>query len=509
MATSEAIRAEIEEEKSKLAQQHQVEKELKAQKEGALETQLLRRQLDEAREHCRISRNRIQTEKFYIQGINEDRYGLYTPAHLATSGTRLTPKDSTQQPSVGSEMSCTEGIVKREYVWKIQGLAWLKEALSTTDEPEYAVTKDTFLVGPAEFDFVYHPGRGRLNSDVGDFHASLAIECLNDENASFRHKVFIQRNDSEFVQWGSEGRCDRVIEGLVAGPDVTSTGVATGIFGLSHEELLQSEWVHEDTLTVKFEVEVRPDTLTSFLPEKPPQVQVPASSLMSNFLSLLEDGCFSDVTFLVKGEVLKAHSQILAARSEVFKAELGSGMRESLTKEVTVTDSDPQVFKAMLRFLYSDEFSHIEASIKESTESGAKTASDTGGTDGAGKQKNAFSKLSFLQELLSVSHKYQVSRLSAWCEKKLCDQVSEGEVCWLLCQAHLLDAKALQEVCMKFIRDNFEKVSASEEFAKMISQWPELLLKLSLMGFGASASTAAAAQQNFQRKRKRESSPEA
>ena len=32
-----------------------------------------------------------------------------------------------------------------------------------------------------------------------------------------------------------------------------------GIFGLTHKQLLDSEWVENDSLTVKFELEVRPD----------------------------------------------------------------------------------------------------------------------------------------------------------------------------------------------------------------------------------------------------------
>ena len=35
--------------------------------------------------------------------------------------------------------------------------------------------------------------------------------------------------------------------------------IAEGIFGLSHKQLLGSEWVENDSLTVKFELEVRPD----------------------------------------------------------------------------------------------------------------------------------------------------------------------------------------------------------------------------------------------------------
>ena len=43
------------------------------------------------------------------------------------------------------------------------------------------------------------------------------------------------------------------------GPDVEEHdgSPADGIFGLSHDELLGSEWVENDTLTVKVKLEVR------------------------------------------------------------------------------------------------------------------------------------------------------------------------------------------------------------------------------------------------------------
>lgn len=54
-----------------------------------------------------------------------------------------------------------------------------------------------------------------------------------------------------------------------------------------------------------------------------------------------------DVTFVVQGETMKAHSPILCARSEVFEKELTAGLRESTSKDrirpETMTEKDPSV----------------------------------------------------------------------------------------------------------------------------------------------------------------------
>ena len=67
-----------------------------------------------------------------------------------------------------------------------------------------------------------------------------------------------------------------------------------------------------------------------------------------------DSGRGADVTFLVKGEAICAHSQILLARSDVFASELLGGMQESISKEIVVEDCEGEIFKAMLRFLYTE-----------------------------------------------------------------------------------------------------------------------------------------------------------
>jgi speckle-type POZ protein len=56
----------------------------------------------------------------------------------------------------------------------------------------------------------------------------------------------------------------------------------------------------------------------------------------------------------VEDEELHAHRIILTARSPVFRALLNSDMREVQEGVVSIEDIRPQVFSAMLHFLYKD-----------------------------------------------------------------------------------------------------------------------------------------------------------
>merc|ERR1719316_1089976 len=94
---------------------------------------------------------------------------------------------------------------------------------------------------------------------------------------------------------------------------------------------------------------------------------VPPSRLCDNLLLLLDSALGSDVTFKVQGEIIKAHSPILSAQSEVLQRQFSCGMQESISKEVTVEDCKPNIFRAFLRYLYSDSFDCIDSLISSNT----------------------------------------------------------------------------------------------------------------------------------------------
>ena len=44
----------------------------------------------------------------------------------------------------------------------------------------------------------------------------------------------------------------------------------------------------------------------------------------------------------------------------MFKAQLSGGLREASEKRITIEDVDAVTFKALLKFLYTDDLSHVE-----------------------------------------------------------------------------------------------------------------------------------------------------
>ena len=68
------------------------------------------------------------------------------------------------------------------------------------------------------------------------------------------------------------------------------------------------------------------------------------------------DRKMTDVEFLVGEETFGAHRSLLSARSPVFSAMFGSGMKEAETGQVRIEDVDPTTFQHFLKFLYTGMF---------------------------------------------------------------------------------------------------------------------------------------------------------
>ncbi|RCV04661.1 hypothetical protein SETIT_1G018500v2 [Setaria italica] len=125
-------------------------------------------------------------------------------------------------------------------------------------------------------------------------------------------------------------------------------------------ELEASAFLHDDCLVVECDVTVivnepRVEETAAIGPGV--EVQVPPSNLSDNLRKLLEDKQGADVTFRVGDEVFPAHKIILATRSTVFNAELFGPMGEKNTTGqlcIDVEDMHPDVFRALLQFIYTD-----------------------------------------------------------------------------------------------------------------------------------------------------------
>jgi hypothetical protein len=432
MATVEELRAQI-----KKAELSLRDEELRCQKENeelkqAFERHRLRRNLSYIN-NCLAERlEERNRNKMQRSLVDEDRVDSDERDSIAIlhEGRGEYPKKS----YMDGEINVAQGICKGEYVWTLKGMSWLQNAMAENNT-HFVFTPD-FWVGPALFELVYAPGPvdfGWMN-DVRTT-GSLAIRHRQSNGIIFRYTFFIKRADGEFVQWG-ETR-DECHPGLDTSPKPFGPDVQTfrrpllkpfGIFGLSHHDLLKSEWIEDDALTVKVQTEVmQGSSLETTI--SVPSIAVPPPCLGEDLMSLLSNDRGHDLTFVVEGRQINAHSLIVSARSQVLDRELKSGMRESLSKVIEVHGIDADSFGFFLDFLYHDDLNRLTSAMKQMCVEGssANNSAEDSATEALPQDPAAVPGsqakprpaacnpyVTRLQKLLSISDRYQVNRLSFW-----------------------------------------------------------------------------------------------
>ncbi|XP_053373266.1 BTB/POZ domain-containing protein 6-like [Mercenaria mercenaria] len=151
---------------------------------------------------------------------------------------------------------------------------------------------------------------------------------------------------------------------------------------------------------------------------------------------MLQDGTLCDVTFLVgneKKEEVKAHKFILVSRSPVFYAMFCGSLAES-NHTIQVPDIEPEIFRVLLRFIYTED-----CTVNEDNN----------------------------MPLLYSAKKYETNRLAEKCKDYLNTQLSMDNVCVILQHAHKFDESELGEKCLEFIFENGENVLKSDGFASL------------------------------------------
>ncbi|KAK7026706.1 hypothetical protein SK128_019313 [Halocaridina rubra] len=175
---------------------------------------------------------------------------------------------------------------------------------------------------------------------------------------------------------------------------------------------------------------------------------------------ILQSGHWSDCTFIVGNEnnqkTLKAHKLILAMSSPVFEAMFFGGMAEKGEKPVEILDVQPEAFKALLQYIYSDEIN--------------------------------LSSFDQVCEICYAAKKYMIPAVVEQCTQYIWSDLHPGNVCRayefarLFEEPRLLD-KCLQIICTKSIEvlkdSSFEEVDIAT-LRTVLSQEslsaPELLL---------------------------------
>uniref|UniRef100_A0A0E0EY49 BTB domain-containing protein n=1 Tax=Oryza meridionalis TaxID=40149 RepID=A0A0E0EY49_9ORYZ len=229
---------------------------------------------------------------------------------------------------------------------------------------------------------------------------------------------------------------------------------------IKREDFEKSDDLGDDSFTIRCDIvvvrKIHTKETTEILPVET-FVSVPPSDMNQQFGDLLETEKGADLVFDVGGQTFAAHRCVLAARSLVFRAELYGLMKEGDTAGVVrVEEMEAQVFKVLLRFLYTESLPEM-------------------------KEEDVM-----CQHLLVAADRYNLERLKLICEEKLCKYISVGTVSNILALADQHRCDGLKKACFNFLGSpaNLSAVVAGDGFKHLSKICPslmeELVVKLAL-----------------------------
>ncbi|XBH95396.1 hypothetical protein VPH35_085962 [Triticum aestivum] len=303
----------------------------------------------------------------------------------------------------------------RSYVLKVDGYSRAKALLKNGE----CLTSSPFSVGGHDWVMTYYPNGSRICPDDISLFLHLHPADAEDVKAEFTFSLLDENGE----------------------PVPSYTPPNWGYHNLMKKAKLErSEHMRNDCLTIGCHVTV--------VKEIPGEEETRASpnDLHRQLGDLLESKDASDLSFQVGGETFPAHRCILAARSSVFRAELLGGMKESSSRLIEIHDMEPDVFEALLHFIYTGKVSPMIDVVMAS-------------------------------HLLVVADRYNIGRLKHICEEKLCCHIDSDMVATSLAIAEQHGFDRLKEACLQLLASpsNLEAMMASNGYQHLKSSCPSVL----------------------------------
>ncbi|CAL5044492.1 unnamed protein product [Urochloa decumbens] len=183
--------------------------------------------------------------------------------------------------------------------------------------------------------------------------------------------------------------------------------------------------------------------------------EAPPSDLSDNLRQLLQGKKGADVTFKVGDEDFPAHKLVLAMRSLVFQAELYGPMEEKTSQHITIEDMHPDIFRALLHFIYTDSMPNME---------------DFDGDE----------RKEMVKHLLVAADRYDLGRLKKICEGILSKGLDVENVATTLALADQHHCSNLKNACIEFISSSskIDDVVASQEYVQIKESCPTVLVDM-------------------------------
>ena len=148
------------------------------------------------------------------------------------------------------------------------------------------------------------------------------------------------------------------------------------------------------------------------------------------------------------------HKAVLAARSDVFAAMFRhKEMKENVTNQVEIKDTDADVLEDLLRFMYSNKVNNLESNASR---------------------------------LLIAANKYNITSLKVLCEEFLSSNINVHNAANLLQLGYLHEAKILRLAAIEFITNHLPEVIKTSDW-ELISKTESVLFNELLTSFAEKA----------------------
>ncbi|XP_033217217.1 speckle-type POZ protein-like [Belonocnema kinseyi] len=180
----------------------------------------------------------------------------------------------------------------------------------------------------------------------------------------------------------------------------------------------KQKYLANNALRILFKIEIIEDLVTEYTTDSN------VSPAFSNLERFLEDQTICDVTFLIGDQEFRAHKIILAIRSPAFLAMFTHEFSEQRNSKARISDIRPEVFKALLRYVYNAE-------IESMSEIAA--------------------------ELLIAADKYLLEDLKIKCERFLIAKSTKEKASYLLQIAKRHNCANLELYCRLCLSENKEE----------------------------------------------------
>ncbi|KAK1661459.1 hypothetical protein QYE76_049618 [Lolium multiflorum] len=250
----------------------------------------------------------------------------------------------------------------------------------------------------------------------------------------------------------------------------------------------ESGYVRDDRLTIQCTV----DVLEEYSPKASVETRncfasvVPPPTIAQDLHKLLfvdesESGSRSDceerrrrcmrpdVTFVVEENEIQAHKLLLAMRSPVFAAEFRWHTNDNATSTLlSIDDMSASTFRAMLRFIYTDELP-------------IKSSNDT--TQRACKEKYASRRREAMaRDLLVAADRYDLERLRLMCQNILLESIDASTVMGtLLLVRGRHTCCQLEDSCIEYIASDpnvYAAVMSTEEYQELKNSCSPLIIEI-------------------------------